>query len=282
MKSAIFIVIARICMVILFIHPENLFAELLYKPKLYNIGRGDIASIITTGDLNGDGSPDIVLAKSSPNGSKSSIIVLLNKGDGTFPTQKTYAVPSPPIVLLVANLNRNNTYYTSDIHYGYYHYSSGQVGSHSSQHMYTTSTCYYYTYGGNYYPYTCYQYPVIDILAITNSGKASLLINKGNGDFFEPVNYPINTNPLSATISDINSDMLSDLVIYCASGRIDVLLNKGNGAFLPNSSYTSNSNTAVRSSMDVVDFNGDNKPDIVSIFGINGWSLLGVRINTSP
>jgi hypothetical protein len=65
--------------------------------KSYPTGKGPGG--ITTGDLNGDGKPDLVTANSGE-----TVSVLLNRGDGTFEPKRNYATPSRGS-LAIADLN---------------------------------------------------------------------------------------------------------------------------------------------------------------------------------
>lgn len=64
---------------------------------------GDGSWFVTTGDFNGDGKPDAVVA----NFESSTVAVLLGNGDGTLQAPVTYAVGYEPQWITVADVNRD-------------------------------------------------------------------------------------------------------------------------------------------------------------------------------
>ncbi len=65
-------------------------------PEVYGAGQGPLA--IATGDLNGDGKPDIAVA----NASTSDVSIYLNNGDGTFTVGPSVGLPSDCLVGYIA------------------------------------------------------------------------------------------------------------------------------------------------------------------------------------
>ena len=78
-----------------------------FQPKV-DYGLPDQTASIVVADFNADGVPDLALGEeflASPNSFIPSVIVLLNKGDGTFQSQKTYASDYGDSYLAVGDLD---------------------------------------------------------------------------------------------------------------------------------------------------------------------------------
>src|ERR1017187_5894275 len=76
--------------------------EAAVKYPLQNAG-GYPGQALATGDLNGDGKADVVVA-SSP-ATAGSVSVLLGNGDGTLGTEHTYPARSHPAAVALADFN---------------------------------------------------------------------------------------------------------------------------------------------------------------------------------
>ena len=88
------------------------------------------------------------------------------------------------------------------------------------------------------------------------------LINRGDGTFPNPINYPVLQLPYSAAIGDFNDDGHVDIATtsFTQTGGVSVLLGKGNGTFQTHvDSLTGQFPTAIGAG----DFNGDGKVDLV-------------------
>jgi hypothetical protein len=88
------------------------------------------------------------------------------------------------------------------------------------------------------------------------------LINRGDGTFPNPGNFPVLQFPYSAVVGDFNGDGNADIATtsFTQTGGVSVLLGKGDGSFQTHvDSPTGQYPTAVVAA----DFNGDGKVDLV-------------------
>lgn len=204
----------------------NFAAPVPYAPG----GNGPNAVVVA--DLNGDGKPDIVTANWCMNNTspcpQSSVGVLLNNGDGTFGTTRSY--DSGGIYadgVAVGDLNGDGI---PDI---------------------VVVNC------GNALSNHC----------IGAGGNAGVLFGNGDGTFQPVVSLTLGGGGYGAidvAIADVNLDGKNDIVVAgdCASGGCGgVLLGNGDGTFQPEISFGSGGLIAF--SLAIGDVNGDGKPDAV-------------------
>lgn len=81
-------------------------------------------------------------------------------------------------------------------------------------------------------------------IAVTNgkSNNVSVLINKGDGTFFNAVNYAVADAPTNLTAADFNNDSKFGLgVANQAGSTVSILTNNGNGTFQPSTTHTTGS-----------------------------------------
>src|SRR5262249_50211161 len=70
--------------------------------------RAGWAAAIATGDVNGDGKPDVVVADPGSDGSPDgSVLVFVNRGDGTLVPAVGYAAGRHPSALALADIDRD-------------------------------------------------------------------------------------------------------------------------------------------------------------------------------
>jgi Bacterial Ig-like domain (group 3)/FG-GAP-like repeat len=251
----------------------------------YSTG-GVTATSVAIADLNGDGNPDLAVTNECLNSTCATggVSVLLGSGNGRFQLVKSYAtggVTAMAVViadfnqdgipdLAVANQCQNDTCV------------SGLVGVllGSGKGAFQAATG--YASGGN----TTGALGAADFngdgktdLVLVNqcqstnncsSGSVSVLLGKGNGTFKAAQNYASGGNlAIAAAVADVNGDGREDLLVgnqcevseNCIYGSVAILLGNGDGTFQIAHSYISDGVFAA--SLDVADFNGDQKPDVV-------------------
>jgi Domain of unknown function (DUF4347)/NPCBM/NEW2 domain/Glucose / Sorbosone dehydrogenase/FG-GAP-like repeat/Calx-beta domain len=124
------------------------------------------------------------------------------------------------------------------------------------------------------------------VTANESSNNVSVLLGNGNGTFAPVVNYATGSVPKGVAIGDINGDGKLDLATANTAGNypdqdnpggntISVLLGNGNGTFGAPTAYTTGRTPF---SLNIADFNGDDKADIASA----NWHTnnAGVLLNT--
>ncbi len=189
------------------------------------------AEALATGDVNGDGTADLVIANrcaSSSNCESGGVSVLLGNGDGTFRAPGVYTSGgNTAYSLAVADLN-----------------GDGKLDLVVANNCISSSNC--------------------------ANGTVGVLLGNGNGTFQPAVSYASGGYyAISVAVADVNGDGKPDLVVAnncvtssnCANGRVSVLLGNGDGTFQPAVGYGSGGMFAF--SVAVGDVNSDGKPDLL-------------------
>jgi len=128
-------------------------------------------------------------------------------------------------------------------------------------------------------------------LAVPNvdNSTTSVLLHDGDASFLSPVTLPAGQDAFSAAVGDLDLDGHLDLVVVHSfghegtNGDLSVHLGKGDGTFEDEQIFgvgMDGVDTVHPRSVAVGDFNGDDKPDIVTANDLlNG--TISVLINTS-
>jgi hypothetical protein len=229
----------------------------------YSTGAGSAG--LASGDLNGDGVPDLV----SANGEEESISVLFGRGDGSFLPKQNYPVPNSPMAVAVGDLNGDDK---PDVVSG--------VGSNATVFLNNGT--------GGLQPKVDYAAGTgvsavalvdadgdghLDVVTANSEAKSiSVLRNNGDGTLASPVAYDAGPAPAAIASGDLNGDGKPDLAVaHSESPFVSLLLNAGNGTFAAKRDYRSGG--AEQPGIKVVDLNGDGNPDVVTLTD-GGISLL--------
>ena len=201
-----------------------------FQPVQTYASGGATAVSVATGDFNGDGKTDLVVANQCPSSggcSNGNVGVLLGNGDGTFQQAQTY----------VSGGNNTFAVTVSDLT------GNGQMDLVLSNQCQMSGNC--------------------------NVGSVSVLLGNGDGTFQSAQNYISDGVFADSTrVGDWNGDKKPDLAIVnqCqtsgnCSGTVTILLGNGDGTFQAPPSYASGGYDA--GSVALGDLNGDGNLDLV-------------------
>ncbi len=209
-------------------------------------------------DFNNDNKIDIATA-----GGNTGVAVLINAGDGTYPTKVSVAVGSVPRVaagdingdsfpdIIMSNFSTDNmTVLINDTAGGFNAPASYPVGD------------------GPQYPALAdldgdgdLDY-VSSAATSTAMGNIAVLFNNGSGVFGSPTTYPITNFAVRLEVGDVNGDGSPDLVVPRLFGtEASVFMNNGSGVFAAPVDYTTDSRPQTLSLGDV---DGDGDLDLVT------------------
>ena len=271
-------------------------ANLVFAPVVTYSSGGFGTGSIAAADLNGDGSPDVVVANSwnCVNGmnceSYGTVGVLLGNGDGTFQPVVIYKSGGQDAVsVAVADVNGDGKpdlmVANEDCDYFGGNCQQGAIGVLLGNGDGTFQPAVAYGSGGQ-------QASSVAVADVNGDGKPDLLVANGcsvgncgypfqyglvgvllgNGDgTFQPaVSYDSGgIGPMSIAAADVNGDGKTDLVVancgcsggfFDNSGPVDVLMGNGDGTFKPAVAYSSG---PYPWSVVIADVNGDGHPDLL-------------------
>jgi len=253
-----------------------------------NFPVGSSPRSVASGDLNGDGKPDLAAA----NFSSDNVSILLGDGSGAFGAAANFAAGSNPSSIAIGDLNDDGK---PDLAVG--NFSSNNVsillGAGTGSFGAATS------FAAGLSPSSV---AIGDLngdgkpdlaVANANSANVSILLGDGSGSFAAATNFAAGAGPFSVAIGDLNGDGKPDLAVAnVGSADVSILLGTGSGSFGAATNFAAGAGPF---SVAIGDLNGDGKSDLavanqdsadVSILLGDGSGSFGAATNfavgTSP
>ena len=240
---------------------SNAFADAhIYDPTTVTIGGkpapGRSPNAVATGDLNGDGFADMVVA----NGSTKNISVLLNDGDGTFGEPTNFTVGGGPRDLIIKDFNGDtklDVVVTNSAGGSVTILPGNGLGGFGPAAFIKTASSPYAVATGDLNGDT------FDDLVVTLAGASSIqvLLGNGLGGFApQPKIKSGGGKPVDIAIADFNADTKLDaLVVNQSSSNVTFFQGNGAGGFSSSSKFAVGPTPTAAA---VGDINGDGNLDV--------------------
>jgi len=218
---------------------------------------------VTSGDLNGDGKPDLVV----PIYYSDSVGVLLNNGDGTFQAVVTYPTDQHSQSVTTGDFNSDGK---RDLAVGNYDGGNGtgnvSILLGNGNGTFQAAVNYNGVNPAGLVATDLNGDGKLDLVFSSFSINClSVLLGNGNGTFQAVTTYAAGSQPGHVVVADFNGDGKPDLATTNYSSlSISILLGNGNGTFQAPTSRTGGS-----FGLTLGDLNADGKQDLVST-GIGG------------
>jgi len=225
---------------------------------------------IVTGDFNGDGIPDLVVANSGSN----SVTILLGDGAGHFtPTGNTSPTGTNPDAITAADFNGDGVTDLAVVNSG-----DGTItiligdGTGTFTPTHTNPPVGKASFSDTGIATGDFNGDGIPDLAVANASSGlTILLGNGDGTFVAAASPVSSATPVSIAVGDFNGDGIPDLATAnSGSNNVTVLLGKGDGTFTPTSASPATGSTP--ESIVVADLNGDGNADL-AVTNINSNSV---------
>ncbi len=248
-------------------------------------GRGYDTQEVAVADLNGDRIPDLVGTSLGFAGNPGNIFILLGKGNRTF--AKAVNIGSgghSPNGIAVGDLNHDGipdlvvANSLSNAEYGNVAVLLGKGdGTFEKPVRYQAGVSPWQVVLGDFNGDGKLD---LAVLPIGGEDKIYVLLGKGDGTFGEAKAYRSGMFPESIAVADFNGDGILDLAIANSTNpkpcHVSILLGNGDGTFQPPIAFPVGISPA---SLITADFNHDGKPDLATLTGPSGITVL---LNTTP
>jgi hypothetical protein len=232
------------------------FAQSFLLGNRLDFGTGSAPKVVATGDFNGDGIQDMVVA----NGGANTISMLLGSGNGNFATKSDFTTGVGISAVVVGDFN-----------------GDGRLDVATSNNTASTVSVMLGNGAGGLGPrldITCGSSPLriaagdlnsdgkLDLVTANyGANTVSVLLGNGNGTFAARVDYITGLYPLAVAVGDVNADGALDIVATNnGSDSISLLTGRGDGTFNAKLDRASGSSPY---GAEIGDLSGDGYPDVV-------------------
>jgi hypothetical protein len=222
-----------------------------------------LPAALAVADVDGDGKPDLVVANGN-NDLGGAASVLIGNGNGTFKPKVDFATGGFPGAIAVADVNKDGKL---DIVVTSGTDSVASVLLGNGNGTFQDRVDYALGLPGMAVAVAVAVVDVnrdgkLDIVAAdTETNRAFVLLNKGDGTFQDAVDYLVSTRPQSLAVTDVTGDGKPDVVTGdFDANAMSVLAGNGDGTFQDKVDSPVGSTPAA---LAVADLNGDGVPDIV-------------------
>ena len=235
-------------------------AQRPYTVGSFYFGLNPGSRTLATGDVNGDGHPDAVVA----NWADTTGIVCFGAGDGSFSSSVTLRTDSLPSSAAAVDLNGDNR---ADVLFS--NFKSGSVSVFLSQPGNTFAPRANYAVGA--FPMAVTAGDVNsdgkpDMIALTAGSNVSVLLNNGDGTFGAAAPKPTALTgggvQLGLATGDLNGDGLLDIVVTSTALRYSAMLGNGAGQFTAHTDSVLVGHTSNPWGVAIGDLTGDGLADL--------------------
>ena len=223
---------------------------------------------VVSGDLNRDGTPDLVTANYGAN----TISVLLGNGDATFAPRTDFATGVNPVSLALSDVNADGRLDLAIANRGATTVSvmlGLGDGTFAARHDFTVGTNPISVAAGDL---NRDGWP--DLVVVNRgAGTVSVLLGNGDGTFGARTDFATGADPFSVAIGDLNADAKLDVaVVNSSSNTVSILLGNGDGTLRPRTDFATGGQPY---SVAIGDLNGDTRLDLaVADRSTNAVSVL--------
>ena len=239
---------------------------------------------IATGDFNGDGVADFVVAGVNNISGLGGVNVFLSRSDGSLQPAVTYGSSSCDYFVAVADFNKDGKldFVTTDCSANVQLFIGNGDGTFTAGNIFASggsspSDLVAADFDGDGYP----DVAVINYNGSSNS-SVGVLLNDKTGNLQSAVTYTLSgltTQGIAA--ADVNGDSKTDLIVPLNNGSaVSILLGNGDGTFQAEQDVSLGVNYPAAAT--VADVNGDGIQDLIVTLDDGGGDDIAILLGTNP